>query len=420
MPSITVGAATSNYTLFYTGNDALAYAQAVANTITTGENGGTLSAVTNTATGANGSVAPQPPSGTGGVVAFSAPTTGAVLVTTGDQYVIDAAMGPVSLQGGSAGGALVAGQGAMGAARNLTYTNITPTGTANDYIAILGGNNLVQTSVSGGGNYQVFAGDGNDTINILTGNGTVNAGSGYNQINLGSGNSLIASEGYDTITGSSVGGGTDTVDIGSGQTSINSGTSSFLVNDSSANPLTVTLGSGTDTINLLSGSPVTIIGVDSTTRHVGTGTITATQVASGDSISVTGAGSATVTAGAGNETIVGTGSSGNNYYAAGTGNDTLIAGSGSDTLQGARGFSGAASLISGTGATTFQFTSGAGGAADTVSGFKAADVLSFSGYGSNPQATAVTSGGSTIYTLADGTTLTVNGVTPTASQIKTT
>ena len=419
MPSITVGAAASNFTLFYTGNDALAYAQAVADTITAGENAGTLTAVTSTATGANGSIAPQPVSGTGGVVAFSAPTTGAVLVPGGDQYIIDSALGPVSLQGGAAGGALVAGQGQVGAARNLTYTNITPTGTATDYIAILGGNNLVQTSVSGGGNYTVFTGDGNDTINILTGNGTVNAGSGFNQINLGSGNSLIASEGYDTITGSSVGGGTDTVAIGSGQTSINSGTSSFLVNDSSPNPLTVTLGSGVDTINLLSGSPATIIGVDSTTKYIGQGTITATETSRGDSVSITGSGSATVTAGAGNETIVGTGSSGNNYYAAGTGNDTLIAGSGADTLQGVKGFNGVANLISGTGATTFQFTNGAGGGADTISGFKSTDTLAFSGYGSSPQATAVTSGGSTIYTLTDGTTLTVNGVAPAMNQIKT-
>ncbi len=419
MPSITVGAAASNFTLFYTGTDALAYAQAVANTITAGENGGTLTAVTNTATGANGSVASQPPSGASGVVAFSVPTTGAVLVPGGDQYIIDAAMGPVSLQGGAAGGALVAGQGLVGAARNLTYTNITPTGTATDYIAILGGNNLVQTSVSGGGNYTVFAGDGNDTINILTGNGTVNAGSGFNQINLGSGNSLIASEGYDTITGSSVGGGTDTVAIGSGQTSINSGTSSFLVNDSSPNPLTVTLGSGVDTINLLSGSPVTIVGVDSTLKHIGAGTITAAQVSTGDSYTVTGSGSATVTAAAGNETVNGTGSTGSNYYAAGTGNDTLIAGAGADTLQGAKGFNAAASLVSGTGATTFQFTNGAGGASDTISGFKSTDLLSFSGYGSSPQATAVTSGGSTIYTLTDGTTLTINGTAPTTTQIKT-
>ena len=420
MPSITVGAATSNFTLFYTGNDALAYAQAVANTITNGENSGALTAVANTATGANGSVAPQPPSGTAGVVSFSTPTTGAVLVPTGDQYIIDAAMGPVSLQGGSAGGALVAGQGLVGAARNLTYTNITPTGTATDYIAILGGNNLVQTSVSGGGNYEVFTGTGNDTINILTGNGTVNAGTGFNQINLGSGNSLIASEGYDTITGSSVGGGTDTVDIGSGQTSINSGTSSFLVNDSSPNPLTVRLGSGVDTINLLSGSPATIIGVDSTLTYVGLGTVTAAQTSTGDSFTVTGSGSATVTAGAGNESVNGAGSTGSNYYAAGTGNDTLIAGAGADTLQGAKGFSGAASLVSGTGPTTFQFTNGAGGGSDTVTGFKAADTLSFSGYGNDPQATAVTSGASTIYTLTDGTTLTINGVAPTTSQIKTT
>ncbi len=361
----------------------------------------------------SGTVAPEPPSGSGGVFLVTTPTTSTVFVDGADQYIDVTATGPVSLQGGAAGGSFLAGAGLLGSPRNVTYTNITPTGNLTDTIAITGGNNLVQTALSGGGNYNVATGSGNDTVNILTGNGTVNAGTGTNQINLGSGNSLITSVGFDTITGSSVGGGSDTVNVTSGQTSINSGTSSFLVNDTSPNPLMVTLGFGVDTVNLLSGSPATVQGL-ATKTTASTGTIQGTDTQSGDSVTVSG-GAATVVAGGANDTI--TALSGNNLLMAGTGNDTLVAGSGADTLTGAMGTASSALLVSGTGAgTTFSFTAGKSAGADTISGFKSSDILSFTGYGTQPQATAVTVGTGTTITLSDLTTITVSGVTPAASQ----
>ena len=419
MPNITVGAAATNYTLFYTSNDALAAASALANAITAAENSGALTSFQYS----SGILAPQPTSGYGGVAAFAGPTNGAVFVDGADSVIIDAsATGPTSIQGGAAGGAFIGGMGLAGAPINISYTNITPTGNATDYIAILDGNNYVQTNTYGaGGNYIIETGSGNDSINVLFGNSTINAGTGRNVLNFGSGNNLIYSEGFDTITGSSVGGGADTVNIGSGQTSINSGTSNFLINDTSPNPLLVTLGFGTDTINMMAGSAgATVVGISSRTTFTGVGQIVGGDVSTGDFITITGAGSATVVATNARETVNGSAATGNNSYTAGTGNDTLMADLGADTLTGASGASALALLVSGTGAgTTFAFTSGKAGGADTISGFKAADTLSFTGYGGTPLAGAVTTGGSTMVTLSDGTKLTINGVTPTTGQIKT-
>ena len=394
----------------YSSLDNLSVAMTISNVINAGL------ALPSTAPGAltaftysSGNLAPSPASGSNGVFLLTTPTAAAVLVPSGDMYIDVTANGPVSLQGGAAGGSLLAGAGLPGSARNVTYTTITPTGNLTDTIAITGGNNLVQTSLSGGGNYVVATGSGNDTVNILTGNGTVNAGTGSNQINLGSGNSIITSVGYDTITGSSVGGGSDTVNVTSGQTSINSGTSNFLVNDTSPNPLLVTLGFGVDTVNLLSGAPATIQGLQTNTT-ASTGAVEGTDTSTGDAVTVYG-GASTVAAASANDTI--TALSGNNLLMAGTGNDTLTAGTGADTLTGAMGTSSTALLVSGTGAgTTFSFTFGKSGGADNITGFKSSDVLSFTGYGTNPEATATTSGHNTTITLSDLTTITVTGVTP--------
>ena len=139
-----------------------------------------------------------------------------------------------------------------------------------------------------------------------------------------------------------------------------------------------------------------------------------TQTTTGDFVLLS-AGASTVAAAASNDTVQALG--GNNLVAAGTGNDTLLAGVGTDTLTGALGGNSSAALVSGTGAgTVFSFTSGQSGGADTISGFKATDFLSFTGYGADPQGTAITTGSSTILTLSDGTTITIAGATPSAHQ----
>jgi Ca2+-binding RTX toxin-like protein len=421
MAGITVGSPILNSVLTYTNTDSAAVSTALANQINTKISNGTLTQFTYNG---SGTVVPEPASGSGGLAMLMSPgptapdgTTQSLFVNGANQVIVVGTTSPISIQGGAAGGTLLGGSGTPGAARNITYTNITPSGNATDQIAILGGNNLIQTATFGTGNYVVNTGSGNDTINILIGNSTVNAGTGFNQLNFGSGNNLIYSEGYDTITGASVGGGSDTVNIGSGQTSINSGTSSFMVNDSSPNALLVTLGFGVDTVNFLAGNGGgTIKGIFSTTTFSGLGTIYALDQSTGDYINIGGTGNSTVIAGTGNETITGVGT-GNNLFQAGTGNDTLVAGLGSDTLAGAIGAGSSAYMLSGTGAgTTFQFTFGKSGGSDTITGFKTTDTLSFVGYGTNPQAVA-TNGGSVV-TLGDGTRITLSGVTPQTSQLK--
>jgi hypothetical protein len=411
MAGVTVGSGTSGTTLNAPTSEALAVAQALAAQITGGLASGGYTSLTYDSSSMS-AVAPVPAAGLG-VVTFSAPTqytasgqAVSVYVGATDQVIIDEANGPTSIQGGAAGGVFLGGAGLAGAARNVTYTNITPSGTLTDDIAILGGNNLIQTATTGTGNYDVNTGSGNDTVNILAGDATINAGTGYNQINLGPGNSLIYSEGFDTITGSSVGGGSDTVEIGSGQTSINSGTSSFLVDDRSPNGLLVTLGFGVDTINFDAGNGGgTVRGISSAAQFTGVGTLTGTDASTGDGITVSGAGSATISAAGAAETISGAGSSGSNLFNAGSGNDTLIAGAGPTTLAGGTGTT---LMQSGTGADTFLFSSG-GHSLDAISGFKASDVLQFDGFGITSVATKA-AGGGTIISLPDGTQVTLLGV----------
>ena len=259
----------SGTTLNYTSADALAVATSLATQIANNLTGGTYTRFNYT----TGSVAPEPSSGTGGVATFNQPTPTPVFVNGADQAILIGANGPVSVQGGAQGVQFLAGSGLAGAPFNVSYTNITPSGTMTDNIAITGGNNLVQTATFGTGNYVVNTGSGNDSVSILRGNSTVNAGTGNNVVNVGSGSNYIYSEGYDSITGAVSGGGTDTVNIGSGQTSINPATSNFIINDSSSNPLTVTLGSGVTTINFSGGASGLIHGPNSSATVSGTGQV---------------------------------------------------------------------------------------------------------------------------------------------------
>ena len=412
---VTVGSGTQNGVLTFSNNDAQVLGSALAAQITAAQSAGTLTSVTYT----SGNVAPAPASGQGGVVTFSSPPLTAagkpttVTIPSADPAVVDNASGPVSLQGGAAGTSVVAGMG------GLSYTDITPSGTLVDQIAAAGGNNLIQTSVTGPGSYDIATGSGNDTINVLAGNATVSPGSGFNQVGLGAGDSLITSSGFDSITGSGAGGGSDTVNIVAGQTSITSGTSSFLANDMSAGPVRVALGSGGDTVNLAPQASGTFVGMGSSATISGLGTLVATEDSGGDSYQVTGQANATVNGGTGNDLLDGGGDSAAELFRAGTGNDTLIAGQGQATLGGAQGFAASALLQSdGSAPTTFLFVNGQSGGSDTITGFKPSDVISFVGYGNNPQGTALVSNATTIITLSDGTTLHVVGALPSASQYR--
>ena len=355
MSGVTVGGG-NGVGLNYTSTDALGVATALASQITSNLNNNTFTTYSYTG---GGHVAPEPTSGSGGVAVFTQATAGSVFVDGADQAIVVAGNGPDFIQGGAAGGTFVAGSGIAGAALNVSYTNITPSGSLLDQIAILGGNNQIQTATFGTGNYNVQTGSGNDSVSILLGNSTINAGTGNNTINLGSGSNVVYSEGFDTITGAVTGGGSDTVNIGSGQTSINPATSNFLINDNSPNSLLVTLGSGTTTV-VFGGEGVGVLnGPNSSATITGAGTVIANPTSTGDDYTVNGTANANIVAGAQNEYINGGGSSGNEVFRAGSGNDTLIAGSGAAILSGAIGPNASATLVSGSMlSTTFAFVDG--------------------------------------------------------------
>ena len=416
MSGVTVGGG-NGVSLNYTSTDALGVASALASQITSNLNNNTFTAFSYTG---NGPVAPQPTSGTGGVAVFTQPTTAPVFVDGADQAIVVSGNGPYFIQGGAAGGSFLAGSGMAGARLNVSYTNITPTGDNLDQIAILGGNNQIQTATFGTGNYNVQTGSGNDSVSILSGNSTINAGTGNNTVNVGPGSNLVYSEGFDSITGAVTGGGSDTVNIGSGQTSINPATSNFLINDSSPNSLLVALGSATTTVVLGGEGSGVIDGPNSTSTITGAGTVVAHPTSTGDVYTVSGAANANIVAGAQNDFVDGSGSSGNEVFRAGTGNDTLIAGSGAAILSGAIGPNATAVLVSGSNLSTiFAFVDGQfSGGSDTIYGFKSSDVLSLQGYGADPQGTVKSVGGSTVVTLPDNTTITIVGATPTIGQYR--
>ncbi len=401
-------------TLTFSSSDNLAAATNVENTILAGINSGALTPVLYSGAA---NVVPSPVAGNG-VAVFNTPTPQPVFVTAGNPYVIVNASGPVSIQGGAPGVTVLAGAGTPGAPLNLSFTNITPSGTALDNIVVTGGNNFIQTAPSGPGNYNVSTGSGNDTVNILSGNSTVNADTGFNQINLGTSDSLVNSVGFDAINGVASGGGTDTVNVTTGTTSVTSGSSNFIVNDTSPNPLLVNLGTGADLVNVANAGPATIQGAVTTTLAAGVGAVAGAEFATGDFVLLSGGSTSTVAAGIANDTVQAL--SGNNLIAAGTGNDTLLAGLGADTLIGGIGPNSNTALVSGTGlGTTFAFTPAQSGGSDTILGLKSTDLLTFSGYGPDPVGTATSVGTSTILTLSDGTKVTITGATPTVHQFAT-
>lgn len=338
---------------------------------------------------------------------------GPVSLDGGIVGVIDSLSTVVSLAGGAQGVSVVAGSG------GLVFTNVTASGTLTDNIVAGDGSNIIGTAATGGGNYLVNTGSGNDLIQINTGKATVNAGSGTNYINLGSSNTLVLSQGYDSVTGSGVsvagGSGIDTINIGSGSTSVNPGFSNFYIFGNNLHSLFVSAGAGTDTISVGAGGGY-VIGGTGLTNAANNG---ATTNLVSNNILIAGSGGGTF----GSTTLQGAGGSDRLY--AGSGNDTLIAGAGSETLFGS---SGTAAMYSGSGPTTFQFTAAGivgaatipggngstpalvGGGFDIIANFKANDVLSTVGYGPNAALSATVSNGSTTITLVDGTTIQLAGV----------
>lgn len=408
MPTVTVSGSGFTSVLVYSSGESAPYAQILANALSAGISNGTLTPLNYF----GGAVAPGVADG---VLVFNASPTTTVAVPTDDVGIVLTA--EASITGGAQGETVVAGTFSSG----LTYTDITPSRNAIDYIAAGDGPNLITTSEAGNGNYQVNTGAGNDTVSVF-GNGVINAGTGFNSISVSGGSSLIYSEGNDNITGN--GAGTDTVVIGTGQPTINPGAANFVVSTEpgATGALFFAPGTGSDTISVGEGGGTIYGGTGGNSLLVaGAGGVSGAATflygaANGDQLVATGSTPVILTAGGGNETLTGAGgtfdgatvagASGNDLFVAGSGNATLVAGAGNDTLVGG---SGMAVMTSGMGSDLFSFTFGTEGGKDTITGFKAADRLEFAGYGITTLPT-MSSGGSTIVSLNDGTTVTLQGV----------
>ena len=154
----------------------------------------------------------------------------------------------------------------------------------------------------------------------------------------------------------------------------------------------------------------------------GTGPTTLVSAFGGMLTALGGAPNTLVAAG-GNTTLAGASATGNDvYFSSGTGNTVVEAGSGTSTVVA----SGAATLIygatgtqdvflSGGGVAQFAFVSGFEGGTSDILGFTASDTLHLTGYADGAAqaavASAVVSGGNTVLSLSDDTSIVLFGYT---------
>ncbi len=183
---------------------------------------------------------------------------------------------------------------------------------------------------------------------------------------------------------------------GSGTAVIVGGSNSLLVQGGSG-ALVVWGGSGKALIEGAAGPSTYIVGDGATTISAG----------AGNSVWLVGAAPVTVFAAPG-VVVNGQGGFGADVLQANAGPETLRGGAGFDTFFDGHG-NGA--FFAGSGPDVFNFTNGAGGGNDTIFGFHAgADTIALRGFGGAMPAIAKGQGNSYI-TFADGTHLTVAGVT---------
>jgi Ca2+-binding RTX toxin-like protein len=263
---------------------------------------------------------------------------------------------------------------------------------AGSLIAGDGNDNFTVSSV-GSGAWTVILGDGTDTVRVLNGaNDSISTGIGHDSILLGSGHSTVNTSGTDTITATT---GSETV-TASGSDLVYGGASklNFLA---TAGGATVYGGSGSDTV----------------TGHSGPDYF---QGGSGGNNSLTGGtGAATLIGGGGGDQLFARGSGAQILYAS-SGNETLSGGSatGADTFVGGVGHTTIAASASAT--NTFEFLSSVSGGTDIVQGLSLASQVKIhlSGYGAGVETAALAgqnnTGGSTTIGLGDGTTITFQNV----------
>jgi Ca2+-binding RTX toxin-like protein len=303
-------------------------------------------------------------------------------------------------------------------------------GTGND--TIYGGDGPT-TIIGGSGDDQIFGGAGPTTIQGGSGHETIYGGDGRDLIVGGSGAELIVGgNGKDTIVGGTgsdtiyAGHGGDLITGGSGTTSIFAGDGPDTITGGSG-PTTITGGSGHDFITAGSG-PTMIMGGDTRDTIIGGSGQDTIFAGHGGDLMIGGSGADLIFGGDGRDTIFGGsgpdtiyagsgptiihGGAGADLIAGGDANDTITGGSGPATIDGGAGHN---LITAGSGGTLIQ-DSGVTGQ-DTVVGFSQAhgDAINFAGQDAgtiaNVVATANVSGGSTVITLPDGSTMTLLGIT---------
>ncbi len=284
---------------------------------------------------------------------------GAVKLTVDDSY------GNNSITGGAGG---------INVTSTVGWDVITTQAGASDAITLGGRNNVLHSNgtdhVAAPGFYQEVDATGQATI----------TGAGFNTYNLdGAGEKLTAS--------------------GSGKIGVGAAGGASITDTGGDYALTVAAGGRATISDQAAASPpgdstVTVSGAATGTIANG-GKITLALGNTGASVQA-GTGSVSVVCGAGADTL-----------ASGTGTASFTLGSGADHVTFG---SGTASVTAGTGQDTYIFQAGQHGA-DTITGYRPGhDVLTYRGFTGNAVASGIVTGGGTVLTLADGSSVTFAGV----------
>jgi len=307
--------------------------------------------------------------------------------------VIQLGSGPQSLD-------LINGNHTVTGGTGLLIVNDTA---GSNYIS--GGAGGLQISANAGWDQITTAAGAKDTVN-LPGRSSVLDSHGSDVINASGAYELIEATGQATINGS----GFSTYDLDGASEVLNTSCSGFL-NIGADGQAQVHDSNGDLTLSIAAGGRLAITDCADTAHGGATALATVTgavtgQIANAGTISLTTGGTgAFVQAGSGPVSV--TGGDGRDTLEAGSGTDMFRLGGGADSVVFG---SGSASVSGGAGADTFVFTAGADGH-DTISGFQpGTDSLVFEKFGKVEISIGSVLGGSTMLTLADGTTIDLVGV----------
>jgi Ca2+-binding RTX toxin-like protein len=306
---------------------------------------------------------------------------------------------------------------------NSTYTvaQFTPTDggsyktNPNEPGVVLQGSTSASLKTGNGTMNQVIVGNsGNDTITTTGGMGTVILGSGVNKVVVDGGQQNIVTTGSNTQTISAENGAS--LDI--------SGTANVNVDFQAGRTVTNTVTgatrmiSGNDTISTSGTANINVAGNDTITLGMGTDTVkalgAATVYGGSGSLVMNAASGGTLYAGSGAETLVGGSTGALNFYGSTStsSTDVVKGGAGVNSIEGGAGSD---TLVSGTAVSSsatdvFEFASSIAGGTHTIDNFTSgSDQIDLHGY-SQGQETTTFSGANTVIKLADNTTITVNNV----------